>query len=223
MKQQVTQYQKSTAKQFAYLFLGVGLIGLALSVGENFGFVPVLTANLIMIGGFALATIFLFISGGELVVAGTELTDVDSGLNLDLSDEANRAIQSKMEAAIAEMVENHKYTLGQLSKTADEMAQKIASVQATLERANVSAIADNLSNLSSAIDIKATNAALGSLKGNMGNVLASLDELSKVTMAGSKKLGSVMTDFEQVQEKSKRISTELDKTLRSISAFNSRQ
>jgi len=107
-----------------------------------------------------------------------------------------------------------------LNRSAEEMAQKMTSVQNTLERANVSAIADQLSNLSTAIDIKATNAALGSLKGNMTNVLAGLDDLAKVTTAGSKKLGSVMHEFDEVQEKSKRISGELDRTLRSIAAFN---
>ncbi|NCP84560.1 MAG: hypothetical protein GW809_03615 [Bacteroidetes bacterium] len=221
MKQQITRFQKSLSRQFANLFLGIGLIGLALSVGMDFGFNLGATANWIMLGGFAIATIFLFIAGGEPVAVGNEVTETqDANAKIVLSDDVNNAIKLKIEQAVNEMVANHKDMLMGLNRSAEEMAQKMTSVQNTLERANVSAIADQLSNLSTAIDIKATNAALGSLKGNMTNVLAGLDDLAKVTTAGSKKLGSVMHEFDEVQEKSKRISGELDRTLRSIAAFN---
>ena len=189
MKQQITRFQKSLSRQFANLFLGVGLIGLALSIGENFGFIPTLTANLIMLGGFSIATIFLFLAGGEPVAVGNEVTETeDANAKIVLSDDVNKAIKVKIEQAVNEMVANHEDMLMGLSRSADEMSQKMTAVQNTLERANVSAIADQLSNLSTAIDIKATNAALGSLKGNMTNVLAGLDDLAKVTTAGSKKL-----------------------------------
>jgi len=221
MKQQITRFQKSLSRQFANLFLGIGLIGLALSVGMDFGFNLGATANWIMLGGFAIATIFLFIAGGEPVAVGNEVTETqDANAKIVLSDDVNNAIKVKIEQAVNDMVANHKDMLMGLSRSADEMSQKMTAVQNTLERANVSAIADQLSNLSTAIDIKATNAALGSLKGNMTNVLAGLDDLAKVTTAGSKKLGSVMHEFDEVQEKSKRISGELDRTLRSVAAFN---
>lgn len=229
MKQKATKFEKNPARQFAFLFVGIGAIGLALTVGgEKLGFNLGATGAWIMLGGFALATVLLFLAGGSPVAAGTEEYEVDERIQVVMSDDLSNVIKAKVEKAVTEITQNHQAALEKFAKAADEFASKITAVQSTLDKANVSAVADQLTKLTTSIDLQGTADALSSIKVSVNSVMSSLDDLSNLSSNSSTKLESLLSDVtenlavtnENLKEKSKHISSELNTTLNSLAAFN---
>jgi hypothetical protein len=229
MKQKATKFEKVSSRQFAYLFLGVGSIGLALTVGG-----PDLGINLgaaaagIMLGGFALATVFLFLAGGAPVAIGVEEYEVDERIQVVMSDDLNNEIKAKVEKAVTDITKNHEAALVKFAQSAEEFTAKVTKLEATLDKANVAGVADQLSKLTGAIDLEATSEALGSLKGSMSSLLSNLDDLSNLSSNSTSKLETLISEVSEdlsatrngLKEKSKGISSELDSTLKALSAFN---
>lgn len=191
MKQKATKFEKNASCQFGYLFLGVGAIGLALTTGE-FG-VP--GDKFIMLGGFALATIFLFLAGGSPVAAGTEEYEVEERIQVVMSDDLNNEIKAKVEKAVTEITKNHQAALEKFASAADEFASKINSVQATLDKANVSAVADQLTKLTTSIDLDATADALNAMKAGVSSVVSNLDDLSNLSSNSTTKLEALISEI----------------------------
>ena len=229
MKQKATKFEKNSSRQFAHLFLGIGAIGLALTVGA--GILPFnlgAVAAWIMLVGFATATVFLFLAGGSPVASGTEEYEIQDSIQVVMSDDLNNEIKSKVEKAVLDITKNHEAALVKFAAAADEFASKISAVQQTLDKANVGAVGEQLSKLTSSIDLEATSEALGSLKGSMSSVMSNLDDLSNLSSNSTTKLESLISEVTEdltatksnLKEKSKGLSAELDTTLRSLAAFN---
>src|SRR5690606_17819399 len=147
----------------------------------DFGLGGAAWPSFVMLGGFAVATVFLFLAGGSPVPTGVEDYEVEERIQVVMSDDLNNEIKAKVGKAIVEITQNHEQALEKFAKAAEEFAGKVAKLEATLDKANVSGVADQLSSLTSAIDLQSTSEALGSLKGSMSSLLSNLDDLSNLS------------------------------------------
>jgi|GEM_PF-6913626 molecular chaperone DnaK (HSP70) len=214
MKQTITRFEKSTPRQLAYIFLGVGAIGLALTVGDNsLGFGLGSTAAWIMLAGFVLATVFLAIAGGSPVAVGTDTVDAEDRVTVQMSDELQGDIKKKVDAAIADLNEKHDAAISQMEKAGNDLVERVNSVNETLEKSNLAEVTSQLSKLAQGIDVESTSAAIENLKNSVGSVSEISSNLENTNTELSEKTA-------QLKEKMNAVESQLSNTLAQFQQFN---
>lgn len=214
MKQTITRFEKSTPRQLAYIFLGVGAIGLALTVGDNsLGFGLGSTAAWIMLAGFVLATIFLAIAGGAPVAAGTDTVETEDRVTVQMSDELQGEIKKKVDAAIAELNQKHDAAIAQMEKAGNDLVERVNSVSTTLEKSNLAEVTSQLSKLSQGIDVESTSEAIENLKNSVGTVSEISSNLENTNSELTEKTA-------HLKEKMTAVESQLNSTLAQFQKFN---
>lgn len=214
MKQTITRFEKSTPRQLAYIFLGIGAIGLALTVGDSsLGFGLGSTAAWIMLAGFVLATVFLAIAGGSPVPVGTDTIDAEDGVKVQMSDELQGDIKKKVDAAIADLNQKHDAAISQMEKAGNDLVARVNKVSETLDNSNLSEVTSQLSKLSEGIDVESTSEAIENLKNSVGSVT----EISSNLESTKTELSTKTADL---KEKMSEVEKELNNTLAQFQKFN---
>ncbi|MCH8567399.1 MAG: hypothetical protein LAT67_04015 [Balneolales bacterium] len=75
--------------------------------------------------GFLAATVFFVVWGGAPVASGTKEVEVEDRIQVKLSTEVEAAIQKKIDAAIAEMLNSQKVALSGVKEKADALTKTI--------------------------------------------------------------------------------------------------
>ncbi len=142
MKQHITKFEKSTPRLLAFILLGVGLIGMALTVGEpHLPFAAAEAGAWIMLGGFAGATVFLALWGAGPVPSGNDEVEVEERVQVQMSDELKADLKQKVDKAVSSLASDQKSLLDAVAKSSAGLSDSINTASKSMS-SNIKSSAD---------------------------------------------------------------------------------
>jgi ABC-type transporter Mla subunit MlaD len=225
MKQQVTRFEKSTPRQLAYTFFGIGLIGMALYfAGPDLGFDVTTTAAWIMFAGFVGATIFFIIMGGAPVPVGTSHIEVEDRVRVEVSDDLEESIRAKVEGALEEMQQRNTEVLQRANDAAEGVANEVARLKEQLAAADIESVTNDLQRLSQNLDVESANDSINQLRDSIGAVNSNLDDMTRLSTTEAEKLENTVTEVSEnlnaIVARLREMDTEVQTTLEQFKKFN---
>jgi predicted nucleic acid-binding Zn-ribbon protein len=198
MKQQVTRFEKSTPRQLAYTFFGIGLIGTALYIGgSSLGFSVDVPAAWIMLLGFVGATIFFIIMGGTPVPVGTSHVEVEDRVRVEVSDELEESIRSKVEHALEDMQQRNTEILARANEAAEAVASEITHLKEQLAEAEIEKVTNDLKMLSGTLDVESANQAINELRDSINAVNSNLGDMTELSTTEAQKLENTVSEVSE--------------------------
>ena len=219
MKQQVTRFEKSMPRLAAFTLMGIGLLGLGLLQGS-----PVLDLGLevagawVMLIGFAGATIFFLLMGSAPVPAGVQEIEVEERVQVQLSDELQADIKSKLDDAISEMNDRNKDVLQNFAEAAEGIISEVNKLKSQFEGMDVDTIVSGLKSLSEGLDIEATSEAISNMQNGISVLNNSLDDLNNLSTSETEKLENLLAE---IRENFNSVNSEVQVALKQFEGFNS--
>jgi ABC-type transporter Mla subunit MlaD len=225
MKQQVTRFEKSTPRQLAYTFFGIGLIGTALYIGgSSLGFSVDVPAAWIMLLGFVGATIFFIIMGGTPVPVGTSHVEMEDRVKVEVSDDLEASIKAKVESALDEMQQRNTQIAERANEAAESVASEIERLKEQLAAADIESVTNDLQRLSSNLDVDSANEAINQLRDGVSSVNDNLDDMTRLSTTEAEKLENTVTEVSEnlnaIVARLKEMDNEVQTTLEQFKKFN---
>lgn len=219
MKQQVTRFEKSTPRLAAFTLMGIGLLGLGLLQGSpTLGLGLEVAGAWVMLIGFAGATIFFLLMGSAPVPAGVEEIEVEDRVQVQLSDELQADLKSKLDDAISEMNDRNKDVLQNFAEAAEGIIAEVDKLKSQFEGMDVDSIVSGLKSLSEGLDIESTTEAISSMQNGISVLNNSLDDLNNLSTSETEKLENLLTE---IRENFDSVNKEVQVALKQFEGFNS--
>lgn len=216
MQQHITKFEKSTPRQLTAVFLGIGFIGLGLTLGgADFGLDTI--GGYLTLTGFVLGGLTLFGVGGAPVAVGTETTEVEDRVQIQVSDELVGDLKSRFEQAVADMEAKNQTVVDQAQKALSEATTELAQLKELDEIANldVHQIVANLQEAQKSLDLEALTEVIEAIKGSAGTVSSNLDNLANISSDYIQKIEAKLDELKENVEAS---NTELKERVASLEA-----
>lgn len=219
MKQQITRFEKSTPRLLAFVLMGIGLLGLGLvQASAPLGLGLESVGAIVMLIGFAGATVFFFLMGSTPVAVGVDQVEVEDRVKVQLSDELQSDIKKKLAVAIEEMQNQNTSVLSQFAEVTEGLVGEVEALKQQFADMDVSSLASSLTQLSKGLDIEATMESLSSLQGSVSSVNNRLDDLNNLSTTEGEKLDNLLTE---IRENFDAVNKEVKVALKQFESFNS--
>lgn len=182
MKHYITTFKKSTPRQITVVLLGLGLVGMALTVaGPQLELQQITMFSAIgMIVCFGLATITGFVMAGTPIPQGIEPVEVEERVQILMSDELKGSILKNVEEAVNGMEKQHKVALEKAVAVAVDAHTELSELKDQLRDIDLEKIYNHLEHISSKVEMvdeKSTVNAITILQSGVKNVTTKLEQL----------------------------------------------
>lgn len=234
MEQQVPTFGKSTPRMLAFLFLGVGLIGIGLLFGgSSLGLPTDTVAEFLTLGGFVLGGIFLALIGSAPVPTGVESMSVAGGgdrVEVKMSNELAGEMKAAFQQAIKGMEAENKKVLDEAHQMLAQVTQEINNLKdlEALAKMDIRSMVKNLQDMQGSVDVESLNEAINQIKAGSTTVMNNFDELANISSTQVEKIESKLQELEEnisvsnkeLKEKFTTADRELAKTISQFEHFN---
>jgi len=206
MKHYITTFKKSTPRQLTVVLLGLGLVGMAITVaGPQLGMENITSFSaVVMLVCFGLATVTGFVMAGMPVPQGIEPVEVEERVQILMSDELKGSILKNAEEAVSGMEKQHKSALEKAVAVAVDAHTELSELKGQLRDIDLEKIYNHLEHISSKVEMvdeKSTVNAVTKLQNGVKNINTKLEELDGTVDEERDKLsGSIKQLSENVED-----------------------